>query len=86
MINNMADFSGTERDRKNKIAVHKEAWAKYLYDMSKICFASVFVVNITDLLKAIESFSWQNPLVWFSIAGLIFGLALARAAHITLKY
>lgn len=82
----MGDFSGTEKDRKEKQLHKKEALAKYLYDMSKICFASVFLVSVFELLKSNQEFEWSNPLIVVSIMGLAFGIGLAYVANTILKY
>lgn len=57
MTENDNDFSGTQRNRREKVKARREMLAKYYFDLSKLMAAALVITNFS-LLTGLESVSF----------------------------
>jgi len=76
------DFTGTQKDKKTKEQTRREQLSKYLYDVSKVFIAGMFVVNIVSIFEGDATMSNIVSIVMGALASI----ALAWTANRILIY
>lgn len=74
--------TGSSRDVKEKEHTRRELLAKYLYDVSKLFIATMFIVNIVPLFRGDVSV----PDVMATVLGFLSAILIAWFANRLLIY
>ncbi|MBQ0060965.1 MAG: hypothetical protein KBT15_04235 [Bacteroidales bacterium] len=68
MTENDNDFSGTQRNRREKVKARREMLAKYYFDLSKLMAAALVITNFSLLTEA--------EMTWWVLLRLVVGLIM----------